>query len=327
MRLIRGLTNITARDRPAVVSIGNFDGVHLGHQEMLKRLCERAAELGRPTALVTFEPLPQEFFAAAAAPARLMGLREKLQYLARHSDLDAVLCLRFDQRFSLYSAEQFVAEVLVEGLRAQHVLLGDDFRFGHQRRGDIHLLERMGAASGFTVEAMPSFTLDGQRVSSTAVRRALAAGDLAAAGRLLGRPYCLSGRVVRGDQLGRTLGFATANIHLRQRPLALSGVFAVMVSGVADTALPGMANIGWRPTVGGRERRFEVHVFDLEADLYGRHIEVAFVAKLREEQGFASLAALKAQLAVDEQAARQQLSDFFNVERRSLPSRRGDDHR
>jgi len=307
LKLIRGMAGLRQWPDASVVTIGNFDGVHCGHQKMLKRLCEKSRELGLPSVLVTFEPLPHEFFAADKAHARLMSLREKLQYLSANTDLDAVLCLVFNRALSGQPAEHFISEIVLDGLSAKYVLLGDDFRFGHQRTGDYKLLQNMSAAGGFEVEAMASINVGAVRVSSTGVRVALAQGDLAQAQSLLGRPYRLSGRVVKGDQLGRTLGYPTANIHLRRQHLPLSGVFAVFMHGLGECVYQGMANIGWRPTVGGRELRFEVNLLDFDEDIYGRHVEIDFVAKLRDEQRFDSLDDLKVQLAADESATR----DYF----------------
>ncbi len=313
MKLIRGLTGLHRWTHSSAVTIGNFDGIHLGHQKMLARLCEKSNELGLSPVLVTFEPLPHEFFAKNKACARLMGLRDKLLYLSAHSGLEAVVCLPFNRAFSELPAQRFVSDILLDGLSAKYVLLGDDFRFGHQRAGDLALLRKMAAKAGFEVEAMPSVRVGAERVSSTLVRTALAAADFATVNQLLDRPYRLSGRVVKGDQLGRTLGYPTANIHLHHRSLALSGVFAVSLRGLNGQVHYGMANIGRRPTVAGRELRFEVHLLDYEGEFYGRYVGVDFFAKLRDEQRFDSLDALKAQLAADERATR----DYFAHSRKS----------
>lgn len=307
MKLIRGFAGLKQWQQHAAVTIGNFDGVHRGHQKMLRRLCDKAKQLSLPSVLVTFEPLPHEFFAADKAPPRLMSLREKWQYLSAHSDLDAVLLLPFTQSFSQLSAENFVQDILLDGLCADYILLGDDFHFGHQRKGDFALLKSLSSSSGFQVEAMPSVVVGDARVSSTRVRTALADGELLQATELLARPYRLSGRVVKGDQLGRTMGYPTANIHLRRKNLALAGVFAVQLHGVAGKPRQGIANIGFRPTVSGRELRFEVNLLDFNNDIYDHYVEVDIVAKLRDEQRFDSLDSLKAQLAMDERAAR----DYF----------------
>jgi len=277
MRLIRGLAGLSLWQHNSAVTIGNFDGIHRGHQQMLARLCNKAKQLGVPSILISFEPLPHEFFAQEKAPLRLMGLRQKLEYLSANTGLDVVLCLPFNRALSELPAEQFVNDILLDGLSAKYILLGDDFRFGHQRQGDFKLLQQMsiksgesgksGASgkSGFAVESIASVEIDGARVSSSRVRAALIEGDLLQATHLLGRPYRLSGRIIKGDQLGRTLGYATANIHLR-RQTALSGVFAVLVQGLGKDARLAMANIGFRPTVKGRDLRFEVHLLDFAED-------------------------------------------------------------
>ncbi len=310
MKLIRGLAGLSLWQHNSAVTIGNFDGIHRGHQQMLARLCDKARQLGVPSVLISFEPLPHEFFAKDKASirtmVRLMGLRQKLEYLSANTHLDVVLCLPFNRALSELPAEQFVNDILLAGLSAKYVLLGDDFRFGHQRQGDFTLLQQLSVKAGFAVESMASVEVDGARVSSSRVREALMEGDLLQASHLLGRPYRLSGRIVKGDQLGRTLGYATANIHLR-RQVALSGVFVVLVHGLDKGARLGMANIGFRPTVNGRDCRFEVNLLDFDEDIYGRYVEVDIVAKLRDEQRFDCLADLKAQLVVDERAAR----DYF----------------
>jgi len=313
MRLIRGLAGLSLWQHNSAVTIGNFDGIHRGHQQMLARLCNKAKQLGVPSVLISFEPLPHEFFTSLnqdktpiRVMARLMGLRQKLEYLSANTDLDAVLCLPFNQVLSELPAEQFANDILLAGLSAKYVLLGDDFRFGHQRQGDFKLLQQLSVNADFVVESMASVEVDGTRVSSSRVREALIAGDLLQASNLLGRPYRLSGRIVKGDELGRTLGYPTANIHLRHQA-ALAGVFAVLVQGLDKSAHLGMANIGFRPTVNGRDYRFEVNLLDFDEDIYGRYVEVDIIAKLRDEQRFDCLADLKAQLLVDERAAR----DYF----------------
>lgn len=298
---------------PTVLTLGNFDGVHLGHRAMLARLRAEADARGFAAAVLTFEPHPRDFFARqqqVGAPARLSVVREKLEMLAE-TGVDLTCICRFTPRFAALSAEAFVTEVLVRRLRVRHVIVGDDFRFGAGRTGDFALLQAMGEQAGFTVEAMHSVLLDGQadgrageRVSSSAIRRALAAGDMAHAARLLGRPYTIDGRVVHGDKLARQWGFATANIRIKHNPLPLAGVFAVRVNGIAGVALPGVANLGIRPTVGGLRTLLEVHLFDFTGDIYGKHLCVHFEHKLRNEQKFPDFAALKAQIARDAAAAR-----------------------
>jgi riboflavin kinase/FMN adenylyltransferase len=312
MQLVRGLHNLRPRHRGCVATIGNFDGVHRGHQAILARLRERAAELGLPSCVVIFEPQPREFFAPDKAPARLTRLREKLCLLEQQG-IDQVLCLAFNRRLRELSAAEFVHAVLVEGLAVRHLEVGDDFRFGCDRAGDFDFLLRAGAAEGFSVEAATTIEVDGQRVSSTRLREVLARGDLQAAQALLGRPFSLTGRIVHGQKLGRQLGAPTANVQLKRRSTPLSGVF--MVSLVLDgSPHPGVANIGMRPSVrSDGQPHLEVHLLDLQADLYGRRAQVVFHHKLRDEQRFASLEALKAAISADIAAARDYWRASFST--------------
>lgn len=301
MRVFRGYSRPVPS--PVVLAIGNFDGVHLGHAALVQQLAKAATRLQLPATVLTFEPHPREFFAPESAPARLTTLREKLELLADLGAAQAMVC-PFNAAFAALSADDFIEIVLVRGLQIKHLIIGDDFRFGRGRVGDFALLQAAGRRFGFTVEAMQSVVLDGERVSSSAVRRALAIGDMARAASLLGRPYIIDGRVAHGDKLGRQLGFATANIRIKHNPLPMSGVFAVEVSGLGDQPLPGVANLGIRPTVGGTRPLLEVHLFDFDRDIYGAHISVRFVHKLRDEQRFPNFDALKAQIAADAAAAR-----------------------
>ncbi|MFZ1446424.1 MAG: bifunctional riboflavin kinase/FAD synthetase [Candidatus Dechloromonas phosphoritropha] len=301
MRVVRGFSRPVPG--PTVLAIGNFDGVHLGHGALLRRLCDVASQSAMPPTVLTFEPHPREFFSPASAPARLTTFREKIELLAEAGIEQATVC-RFNASFAALSADQFIDRVLVRGLRVQHLIIGDDFRFGKARAGDFALLQQAGAQRDFSVEAMGSVTVDGERVSSSGVRAALAAGDMAHAARLLSRPYVIDGKVTRGQQLGRQWGFPTANIRIKHNPLPMSGVFAVEVGGLGDKPLPGVANLGVRPTVGGTRPLLEVHLFDFERDIYGAHISVRFVHKLRNEQRFPNFDALKAQIAADAVAAR-----------------------
>lgn len=305
MKLVRGLDADGAMPGGSVVTVGNFDGVHRGHQALLKRLRGEGAQRNLPVVVVTFEPLPAEFFTPERAPARLYSLPEKLEAL-RAAGAEAVHVLRFNRRLAAVGPEAFAERVLVRALAARFVLVGDDFRFGRDRAGDLGLLQSLDARHGFTAEGMASFTLDGQRISSSAVRHALAAGDLERAERLLGRPYAICRRVVRGERLGRRLGYPTANLPINRRP-ALEGVFAVSVEGAGPDPLPGVASLGTRPTVGGTRRLLEVHLFDFEDELYGRRLKVAFAHKLRDEHRFDSLEALVAQMRADEREARRVL--------------------
>jgi riboflavin kinase / FMN adenylyltransferase len=281
------------------LTIGNFDGVHRGHRALVERVTATARELDLTACVLTFEPHPREFFAGDAAPARLTRLRDKLELMAA-AGVDRVHIARFDKRFAGLSAQQFIDDVLVRGLAARWLCVGRDFRFGAGRKGDYAALESAGARHGFEVEAMPDVLFDGVRVSSSAVRAALKAGDLAGAERLLGHPYTISGRVVRGANLGRSLGFPTANIVLR-RPPPLTGIFVVEV----DRLGRGVASLGRRPTVNPVPLPLlEVHLFDWDGNLYGEHLRVRFLKKLREEQKFPGLEALKEAMAADARQAR-----------------------
>lgn len=303
MQLVRGLHNLRPQHRGCVATIGNFDGVHRGHQAILARLRERAAELGLPSCVVIFEPQPREFFTPDTAPPRLARLRDKVELL-RSEGVDRVLCLSFNQRFSKLSATEFVETILLDGLGVKHLEVGDDFRFGHDRSGDFDFLQRAGAAHGFTVEAAQTVEIDGLRVSSTKVRKALASADFNLAEQLLGRPFAISGRVLHGQKLARQLGTPTANVQLKRRRVPLSGVY--LTSTLIDgQPWPGVANIGVRPTVAGDgSAHLEVHLLDFAGDLYGRRLTVVFHQKLRDEQRFASLEALKTAINADVAAAR-----------------------
>ncbi|WP_260293302.1 bifunctional riboflavin kinase/FAD synthetase [Sedimenticola hydrogenitrophicus] len=311
MQVIRGLHNLRAEHRGCVATIGNFDGVHLGHQAVFLHLRERAAAFGLPTTVVTFEPQPMEYFAPDAAPARLTRMREKLQAL-KDAGIERVVLLEFGRKLAAMSARQFVQELLVSGLDVRFLYVGDDFRFGRGRVGDIELLRQTGEAQGFEVANMNTF-MDGEaRVSSTRIREALAQGDLALAERNLGRPYRICGRVAHGDARGRTIGFPTANIDLHRRVSPVHGVFAVMVHGLAEGPLPGVANIGNRPTVAGDSRYLlEVHLFDFARTIYGEHVEVEFRKRLRDERRFESFEALRRQIVLDATQARA----FFGIDK------------
>lgn len=303
MRLVRGLHNLRPLSQGCVATIGNFDGVHRGHQAILARLRDRALELRVPSCVVIFEPQPREFFAPDTAPARLARLREKLELLAEQG-VDFVLCLAFNKRLRELSADEFVHQVLVDGLRVKHLEVGDDFRFGAGRSGDFDFLVQAGAREGFSVEAALTVELDGERISSTRVRQALQQGQLELAERLLGRPYALAGRVLHGQKLARQLGTPTANIQLKRRKAPLQGVFLVGVQ-IGARRFHGVGNIGQRPTVAGDGRpHLEVHLLEYAGDLYGQRLTVVFHHKLRDEQRFASLEALKEAIDADVAAAR-----------------------
>ena len=302
MQLIRSLHNLHPKGG-CVASIGNFDGIHRGHQAILAQLRARAEALQLPSCVVIFEPQPREFFTPHDVPARLTCLREKLALLGA-LQVDQVLCLAFNRRLRELGAAQFVRDVLVRGLNVRHVELGDDFRFGCDRSGDFNFLRQVGHSAGFSVEAAPTLLLNGERVSSTAVRQALAKGDLLHAAHLLGRPYAVCGRVIHGQHLGRHLGAPTANVQLKRRRVALSGVFTVSAQ-IDDRVFAGVANIGVRPSVRGDGLpHLEVHLLDYQGDLYGRSMQVVFRHKLRDEQRFASLEALQQAIAIDIAAAR-----------------------
>ncbi len=287
-----------------VLTIGNFDGVHLGHRALLARLKAIAEQDNLLPAALTFEPHPREFFAPESAPARLSTLREKLELIADEGVAMAWVC-RFNARFAALSAEEFIARLLIGSARVKHLIIGDDFCFGAGRRGNFAMLRAAGEEFGFQVEAMRSVTLAGQRVSSSAVRSALAAGQMEQAAGLLGRPYSIDGRVVHGNKLGRQFGFATANIRIKHDPPPLLGVFAVEVKGVNGLTLKGVANLGFRPSIDRVLRPLlEVHLLDFAGDIYGRHLNVRFVHKLRDEMKFPNFDALKAQIASDVEAAK-----------------------
>lgn len=293
---------------PNAVTIGNFDGIHLGHQAMLARLTARAASVGAQPAVLTFEPHPREIFTPEAAPTRLTSLREKLEILRGLGVAHVHVC-RFSKPFAALSADDFVQRILVRGLNARYVLVGDDFRFGARRAGDFELLQRLGKMHGFESEALHTIEAAGQRASSTAVREALAAGDMAMAAQLLGRPYSISGRVVGGDQLGRKIGYPTANIQLKHNKPPVNGIFAVRVQGLEHADWPGVASLGTRPTVHADGRpTLEVHLFNFNRSIYRRHLRVEFLHKLRDEAKFPDLDTLIAQIDRDAQQARTLLN-------------------
>ncbi|MCW5626390.1 MAG: bifunctional riboflavin kinase/FAD synthetase [Burkholderiales bacterium] len=314
MRFFRALPR--SSDGGIALTIGNFDGVHRGHEAMVARLRSAAAALGLPSAVMTFEPHPREFFTPAAAPARLTPLREKVERLAALG-VDRVYLCRFDAAFAAQPPEAFVEEVLVRRLGVRWLLVGDDFRFGARRAGDAELLRRLGPAVGMQIEHMGTVvTGEGLRISSTAVRTALAAGDLTGAADLLGRPYAIAGRVVGGQRIGRQLGFPTANVRMQLNRPPLMGIFAVEVHGLADAPVAGAASLGFRPTVTDVPRPvLEVFLLDFDRDIYGQRVQVAFLHKLRDELKYDGLDALKAQIALDVQATRH----FFDRRGRREP--------
>lgn len=303
MEIIRGLHNIRPHHKGCVATIGNFDGVHLGHQSILGRLRDKAAEYRVPSTVITFEPHPLEYFTPDTVLPRLLRFSEKMQLLAAQG-VDRVLCIRFNARFAAVDAEAFVADILVQKLGIRFLAIGDDFRFGRQRRGDFAMLAQAGIHAGFEVERAPTFLLDEQRVSSSRVRKALMEGSMEQAARLLGFSYFISGRVAHGDKRGRQLGFPTANIHLRRKAVPVSGVFAVRIEGLADGWREGVANIGNRPTLDGTRSLLEVHLFDFDQEIYGAHLRVNLCHRIRDEQKFDSLAQLVAQIEHDTNSAK-----------------------
>lgn len=285
---------------PVALAIGNFDGVHLGHQALLKRLVETAKLRGLTATVMTFEPHPREFFAPEQAPTRLASLREKLELFAE-AGVEQVYVCHFNQKFARVSAETFMQEILRDSLAAKVILVGEDFRFGAGRKGSVADFR----AHGFECISLPQVEFDGARVSSTAVRQALAAGDLDKAARLLGRPYSISGKVVHGDKVGRQLGYPTANVHMRHDRPPLFGVYAVKLEGLAHEYLPGVASLGVRPTIKHNGKpTLEVHLFDFDREVYGKHVRVQFLHKIRDEMKFPDLDTLKQWITADETAAR-----------------------
>lgn len=308
-QLIRGLYNLQPQHRKCVATIGSFDGVHRGHQAIIERLRARAQALQLPSTGIIFEPQPHEYFAAEKAPARLMRFKEKVLALF-DAGIDQVLCLQFNDSLRKLTGEEFIQRVLLNGLDIKHLVLGDDFRFGCDRSGDYQLLQQAGRAHGFSVENTTTLEIAGARVSSTRIRRALQAGNFALAQTLLGRPYCISGRVSYGRALGHKLGAPTANVRLHRYRSPLVGVFTVLVRalkgsrlGGDNALLPGVANVGFRPTVEasrpGLQPLLEVHLLDFNGPLYGRELSVQFCHKLREEEKFASLEMLETKIAED----------------------------
>lgn len=289
---------------PVALTIGNFDGIHRGHQAMLERLVVESRRRGLVSCVLTFEPHPREFFSPRSAPTRLASLREKLELLAARG-IERVHVERFTRSFAALEAEAFVEGVLAKRLKARWLLIGEDFRFGAKRSGDLALLKSLANRHGYEVEVMPAVTRAGVRVSSSAVRAALASGDLALAETLLGRPYAISGRVVHGRKLGRALGFATANVQLKHNRPPLTGIYAVKVHGIGAVARSGVASLGVRPTITASGRSvLEAHLFDFSDDLYAAHVRVEFLHKIRDEEKYSDLEALKAQIARDCEAAK-----------------------
>ncbi len=305
-RLFRDVAGPCLAPRGSVVCIGAFDGVHRGHRAVVERVRERARELGLAAIAVSFAPIPRAYFARGASIPQLTAPAEKAALLL-DAAADSVLLLRFDAAMAATSAEDFVARVLATRLRAREVWVGEGFRFGHARGGDFTLLQRMGAQIGFDARSIEPVHVDGACVSSSRIRAALADSDFAAASRMLGRTFTIGGHVVRGQQLGRKLGYPTANIRLGSRVSPVQGIFAVRVHGIADRPMPAVASLGVRPTVNGKEPLLEAHLFDFDGDLYGKKINVEFAEKLRDEEKFDSLDAMVQQIHRDAAHAREML--------------------
>ncbi len=296
-----------------VLTIGNFDGLHLGHRAVIDKLAARGKALGLPVIVMIFEPQPLEYFLGKNAPSRLMRLREKvIQFLKL--PVDDLLILRFNQHIANWDAEQFILDILIKKLNVKHLVVGDDFHFGKARRGNFAMLKDKGQAFGFEVEDTGSYYVDGLRVSSTLIRDALGAGDLAEAEKLLGRCYSVCGRVAHGDKRGRTIGYPTANIRMFRKNTPVVGVYAVTMTGIDGQEFEGVANVGTRPTVdGGSKVILETHLFDFDKEIYGRYVEVHFKRKIRDEMRFRSLDELKAQIVKDVADTKKIFADLRNV--------------
>lgn len=303
MQLIRGLKNARQVLQGCALTIGNFDGVHLGHQAVLRHLRQKADELNLPMAVLLFEPQSREYFMGEQAPARLMRLRDKLYYL-QQAKVDVVIVAKFDRTFAEQSAEDFIEKGLVKQLNVKFLSIGDDFKFGAKRQGNFVMLQQAGEKFGFTVEDNRTFCHDEQRISSTAIREALAQDDLRLAEDLLGKPYRIFGRVIHGNKLGRTIGFPTANIRLHRQVNPVKGVYAVKVRLKSGEIFNGVANMGKRPTINGVMQLLEVHLFDFAQNIYGELVEVEFCHKIRNEIKFPSFDDLKAQIERDMETAK-----------------------
>ena len=302
MKLIRGLYNLQQPLPASAVTIGNFDGVHRGHQLVISQLQRVAQQASLPTVVIIFEPQPIEYFAPERAPKRLARFREKIAYL-KAQQIDYLLCLHFDARLAEQSAEDFVQKILLESLNTRHLVIGDDFHFGKNRQGNFEFLQHNSARFGFTVDETETLMEDGERVSSTRIRHCIEQGDFEKAAQLLGRPYSLSGRVAHGQKLGRQLGYPTINIKMGDKTLIVKGIFAVRVKGIDNRVLEGVASIGTRPTVAGVDTILEVYILDFDRDVYGYSVEVEFLHKLRDEQKFDSLEELTVHIGRDTENA------------------------
>ncbi|MGC9422366.1 bifunctional riboflavin kinase/FAD synthetase [Vibrio sp.] len=311
MELIRGIHNIKPHHHGCVLTIGNFDGVHLGHQKVLSQVSKQAKYLNLPSVVMTFEPQPMELFLKERAPARLTRLRDKFVQLGK-LELDRLLCVNFNHHFANLEAQAFIRDLLVTQLGVKFLVVGDDFRFGQGRKGDFAMLRQAGKEYGFEVVNTHSFCVEQARVSSTLIREALAADELPLAASMLGRNYSISGRVSHGRKLGRTIGFPTANIPLKRCVSPVSGVYVVQAYGLGECPIGGVANVGQRPTVNGVRQQLEVHLFNFQGNLYGKQLEVALLHKLRDERKFESFEVLKQQIELDAEAARVWLRQLYS---------------
>lgn len=306
MEFIRGLYNLKDRHHGCVVTIGNFDGVHQGHQKIIDRLKAKAAELNLPTCIINFEPYPQEFFSGEQAPARLSRTVDKIKvYQAK--EIDRLLVLKFNSALQNLSGEEFIQQILIDGLGTRHLIVGDDFQFGKNRSGNYQLLKEMGEKHGYSVEPLLTVSDQGERISSTRIRHCLEQGDLEEAARLLGHPFSICAKVTHGQKLGRTIGFPTANLPTHRKKTPVLGVYAVTTV-VDGQTVNGVANIGKRPTVNGVAILLEVHLFDFKGDLYGKRLTVQLLHRIRDEKKFDSFDLLKKQIEKDVQTAREYFS-------------------
>ena len=309
MRLVRHLVDLPYRDlrNGSVMTIGSFDGLHLGHQQLLDRVMAKAKSAGIPSIVMSFEPTPKEFFSVTNPPARLMRFREKFESLAEYG-VDIFYCPRFGSTMRDIRSDAFIRQILVHGMNARHIVIGDDFHFARKREGSIEDLLRVQKALQFDVDRVESIIREDIRVSSTAIRESLAIGDLPRATKLLGRPYRMSGRIIKGRQIGRTLGMPTANVDLRRRQSAVAGIFAVQITGLAEGVVDGVASVGTRPTFDLTKPLLEVYLFDFDRDIYGEYIHVDFIERIRDEKKFNSVEDLVAQMNQDAENARSILA-------------------
>jgi len=305
MEIIRGLHSLQKHHKGNVVTVGNFDGVHLGHQEIIKQLKKHASKFGVPLTVITFHPNPQEFFAPETAPAKLTRFHDKMRLLEEYG-VDRVLNIPFSASLAQLEADDFIKNILVDGLDTKHLVIGDDFRFGKNRKGDFKLLQNAGESYEFSIEATPTYCVENERVSSTRIRQAMARGDLSLAEKLLGRTFNISGHVAHGDKRGRIIGFPTANIRLKQQIAPTNGVYAVKITGL-DNEYSGVANIGVRPTVDGSQYLLEVHLFNFDQTIYNKRINVHFEEFIRTEQKFDDLDTLVEQIKQDSTTAKELL--------------------